>query len=215
MTTGIYCIENTINGKKYIGKGRNVEKRMADPHAECPYLRNALEKYGSPLFKRYLVETCSSEELTDREKYYIKQWGTKVPNGYNLTDGGEGILGYSHGEETKEKVSIALRGKPKSEEHRKKLSEANKGKPKSEEQKKKQSESTRGRVGKPLSDEAKKKLSVINTGKVYSEESRKKKSESLKKRYAVTPYRRRVKDDSANERQFTPRYMRADCSRTI
>jgi hypothetical protein len=26
------------------------------------------------------------------EKYYIKEWNTKVPRGYNLTDGGDGIV---------------------------------------------------------------------------------------------------------------------------
>lgn len=30
---------------------------------------------------------------------------TKVPNGYNLTDGGEGVLGYTHNEERRKKIS--------------------------------------------------------------------------------------------------------------
>jgi hypothetical protein len=31
--------------------------------------------------------------LYDLEKYYIKKYNTKAPNGYNLTDGGDGIFG--------------------------------------------------------------------------------------------------------------------------
>jgi len=43
--------------------------------------------------------------------------------------GNKNALGMSHSDESKMKVSIAQKDKPKSEEHKKKLSEALKGRP--------------------------------------------------------------------------------------
>jgi hypothetical protein len=39
-------------------------------------------------FKREIIEYCDVYELNDKEKLYIKQYNTKFPHGYNLTDGG-------------------------------------------------------------------------------------------------------------------------------
>jgi group I intron endonuclease len=109
LKSGIYCIENIENGKKYIGKGMDVEKRMWDSHKECLVVRRAIKKYGDVII-RYVVEYCESGDLTYWEKYYIKEWNTKVPNGYNLTDGGEGMPGYSHTEEFKKAMSARVKG---------------------------------------------------------------------------------------------------------
>ena len=106
------------------------------------------------------------------EQYYIEVFDTLWPNGYNLTEGGEGCIAC---EETKKKMSNAKKGKPAH----------NKGKPMSEEQKKKLSDSLKGRTspmkgrtspnkGKPMSEEQKKKLSNAHKGKTMSEEQKKK-----------------------------------------
>ena len=55
MTAGIYCIENLINRKKYIGQGLNVEKRMSRNHLRCLVLSNAIKKYGKENFKKYVI----------------------------------------------------------------------------------------------------------------------------------------------------------------
>ena len=47
-------------------------------------------------------ETCSQEELDDKEIELIKKWNTLHPNGYNLTEGG---CGGRHSEITKAKLS--------------------------------------------------------------------------------------------------------------
>lgn len=41
--------------------------------------------------------------MDEKEKFYIKEYNTKAPNGYNLTDGGEGSLGYHPSKETNQK----------------------------------------------------------------------------------------------------------------
>jgi group I intron endonuclease len=108
MTCGIYCIENKINGKKYIGKGKDVFIRMTNPHETCRFINSAIKKYGKENFNRYIVEYCGLNELTEREQYYIQKWNTKTPNGYNLTDGGEGIVNPSP--ETRKKMRKAKLG---------------------------------------------------------------------------------------------------------
>jgi group I intron endonuclease len=105
---GIYCIENVENGKMYIGKGKNVNKRMWQAHEGCVLLEKAIKKYGDAII-RYVIEYCepTNNELDYWEQYYIKEWNTKVPNGYNLTDGGGGVLGQIVSDETRQKSSVS------------------------------------------------------------------------------------------------------------
>ena len=132
MKSGIYCIENKINGMRYIGKGKNILSRMNHPHTNCRYISNAICKYGEDNFNRYVVEYCSIEELENRERYYIKEWNTKSPNGYNLTDGGEGMSNPSP--ETRRLLSVSRSGencfwygKHLPEEMRKSIGNSHKG----------------------------------------------------------------------------------------
>ena len=94
---GIYCIENTINGKRYIGLSRDIERRWIEHRSELnrkdhvnQYLQSAWNKYGEDSFKFYIVELCDEESLSDRECHYIDKYKTLSHEyGYNLTVGGE------------------------------------------------------------------------------------------------------------------------------
>jgi group I intron endonuclease len=94
---GIYCIENVINDKKYIGLSRDIDRRWLEHRSELnrgdhanKYLQSAWNLYGEDTFKFYVIELCIPEELSDRECYYISKYHTlSHENGYNLTTGGE------------------------------------------------------------------------------------------------------------------------------
>lgn len=95
--SGIYCIENIINGKKYIGLSIDIYGRWIDHKNKLlnnnhrnPKLQNSFNKHGIENFKFYILEKCSTEIISDREIYYINKFDTfKSENGYNLTSGGE------------------------------------------------------------------------------------------------------------------------------
>jgi len=102
----VYKITNTINSMSYIGITGDYKRRMRD-HFGCYddcYLHRAIRKYGKKEFKHEIIFGCSSwEDACKEEIEYVKAFNTKRPNGYNLTDGGEGLSNPS--EEIRKKIS--------------------------------------------------------------------------------------------------------------
>ena len=86
----IYKITNLINGKIYIGQTKfTVEKRFKEHAKADSPLGHAIRKYGKKNFKAEVIETCQTfTELNEREIFWIKELNCKVPNGYNIADGG-------------------------------------------------------------------------------------------------------------------------------
>jgi group I intron endonuclease len=112
----VYCATNIINGKKYIGKTNKdkLELRIKE-HIQRAYAGSncifhlAIVKYGSDNFKWEKQYENHEDEfsLFEMEKELICQLNTKTPNGYNLTNGGEGIAGRTVTDNTKEKMSAS------------------------------------------------------------------------------------------------------------
>jgi group I intron endonuclease len=104
--SGIYSITNIINGKIYIGQGQDVKTRMFSYHANCNALLNAFKKYGEENFERKIIEYCPIDKLDEREIYYIKKLETLIPNGYNVSPGGNTPMrGRKHSKKTKKRMS--------------------------------------------------------------------------------------------------------------
>lgn len=107
MSCGIYCIENKTNGKKYIGKSVNIQKRWKEHKSQLcngthvnSYLQHSWDKYGEFAFEFSIIEECAEGDLNDREKYWIEFYNS-FNNGFNLTLGGDGgntIAGYTDAE---------------------------------------------------------------------------------------------------------------------
>ena len=93
----IYQITNLINNKIYIGKTNNPKKRWNnhkynnDPDM---VIARALRKYGANNFKfEILYRNISIDDIDELERKTIKEKNSRVPNGYNVAEGGQGGVG--------------------------------------------------------------------------------------------------------------------------
>jgi group I intron endonuclease len=138
----IYMAVNTTNSKKYVGQAvcwfsngrkwgsikrwRNHVERSLRGICECRALENAIRKYGDESFTLLILEECPVEELNYWEDYYIREYDTIAPNGYNLMSGGGN--GRIHHQETRAKMSETRTGKKHSETTKQRMSLAQMGK---------------------------------------------------------------------------------------
>jgi group I intron endonuclease len=172
----IYIIENKINSKKYVGKTeKQVEIRFKEhirtANKKGPkyfVLHKAITKYGENNFNLKSF-TFPVEKLNEKEKQFIKDLKTKVPYGYNMTDGGDGASfpGKKNG----------MYGKKLSKEHKRSLMNFLVGHKCSEDTKKKMSLNN-GMLNKKHNKSSKlkmrknspinKKVICIETNKIYS-----------------------------------------------
>ena len=127
----VYLIINLVNGKKYVGQTiKTVEKRFKAHARQNTMIGRAIRKHGKENFRFGVIKSCASKSEMDYwEKFFIKTLKTKSPNGYNLTDGGEGIVGLKRTSEHKRKIGIANTGKKRSIESRMKIRASRIGKP--------------------------------------------------------------------------------------
>ena len=93
MSCGIYRIVNNINQHCYIGQSINIESRWVHhknyPKQSSHYpLYQAFEKYGIENFTFEIIEECPSNELDEKEIYWIQYYNSYY-NGYNQTTGGK------------------------------------------------------------------------------------------------------------------------------
>ena len=181
----IYLIKNNINQKIYIGK--HTTDNLDDGYMGSGILiKKAITKYGIENFTKWYLAFCDSEEkLNWLECFYIKKYNAKEC-GYNLSDGGEGMLNPKS--EIREKLSNAHKGeknpnfgKPRSDETKRKISATKKGKHNHKDHKGENNPF----YGKEHSEETKHKISVAMKGKTPSEETKHKISVAKKGKHKV------------------------------
>ena len=147
----IYKITNLINNKIYIGKHKYNKPELDPKYVTSGIsINRAISKYGLNNFKQEIIDIAESElELNQKEIYYIKYYNSFLGEGYNLTEGGDGIsnpskeiieinrqkhLGKKQSEETKKKRNEKLKKVIHSKEWCQKISASNKGQIVGEEQ---------------------------------------------------------------------------------
>jgi hypothetical protein len=167
----------------YVGKGKGRRAYEKSHSVPVPKDKNNIV---------IVLENLTEEQAFQNEMDFISWYG-RVDSGTgilrNLTDGGEGVSGLIHSEETRRKIGEAQKGnthslgKTTSEETKRKIGEAQKGKILSEEHKRKISEAQKGNtnnLGKTTSEETKQKISEAKKGQILSEEHKRKISEAKK-----------------------------------
>ena len=125
----VYITENLRTGKKYVGS--HTTNDLNDNYlGSGQALKLSIKKYGKNNFKRTTLKECETIlEARDLEAYYIKEYNTLSPNGYNISPKGGILFGLScHSEETKNKIGLKSKKRLESQEERDKISLRFKGK---------------------------------------------------------------------------------------
>lgn len=184
---------------RYVGKANNPEQRLARHlcHAKSGtchrdrWIQKLWESGQNPVL--ILLHRATASNWQKLERKWIKHFRNQ-DSLTNVTDGGDGVIGYIFTEKVKQRISVSLKkrfadhpesnpmfGRCHTEEAKQKISLANLGKHHSEEAKQK---IAIARLGNCLSEKTKQKISVSQRGKYISEETKRKMSLSQKKRLA-------------------------------
>lgn len=190
---GIYKITCVINNKVYIGQTKNLKNRKMNHiyklnhniHSNR-YLQEDYNKYGLSNFKFELVEECKTEDLLERETYWINYYGGKESSiTYNFID----LQGASNDAKKyrRKLIEKGIINKSLSEEVKNKIRKAH--------------------LGMKASKESKLKCSNTLKGRIFSEETRRKISENRKGKYTGnTKYTQEFIDILRNEYKNNPNY---------
>lgn len=144
------------NGKAYLGiTTQTAQARFKDHCSEAGRLKreksrggsllhHALNKYPGQAQLEVLVIAEDWDYLCELERKAIQAFGTRKPNGYNLTEGGEGTPGYRMPPESRERQRQAVLGSKWKEDARQRFSEQCRGRIITPETRAKMAEAKRG-----------------------------------------------------------------------
>jgi len=83
----IYKVTDLINGKIYIGQDSKDRKNY---FGSGLLICRAIKSRGKKNFIKQVIDTATClKELNEKERYWIKFYNCKDPNGYNIMDGGQ------------------------------------------------------------------------------------------------------------------------------
>lgn len=103
---GVYLWINNENGNKYVGSSVNLSVRMYTYYSLRSLAKSnrpidrALLKYGFSVFSFYILEYCTSENVLEREQYYLDL----IKPEYNIVEKAGSTLGYKHTEDSLAKM---------------------------------------------------------------------------------------------------------------
>jgi hypothetical protein len=116
MVMGVLYRLDFEGGRSYIGVSfKSAEARLTEHKKSarsgkgCKLVSRAWAKYGEPTL--IVLAIVEDKDLFDTEKRAIIVYGTRSPNGYNQTDGGEGVIGYIYTDEDRAKIGAASKGR--------------------------------------------------------------------------------------------------------
>jgi group I intron endonuclease len=162
---GIYKITSP-NGKVYIGQSKDLHRREGDykrySKKSCRQVKllASIHKYGWDNHLFEIIEECSIETLSTRERFW-QEYYNSVIDGLNCILTKTDFKVASFGAESRKKMSDARKGKKHTENTKKKMSLIKQGKIFSDESKAKISKALKGK-SKIMSEEWKKAIADAN-----------------------------------------------------
>lgn len=119
MTSGVYTITNTVDGKIYVGYSKNMVRRFSGHRSHLNknkhpnvHLQYAFNKYGADCFKFEVLDYCKEEYMPSFENYWVNMLQTIDDRyGYNIMPTSPNDFPTGHSEETKRKISVVHKGR--------------------------------------------------------------------------------------------------------
>ncbi len=107
--SGIYQIQSTINGKRYVGSSISVKSRILGLHLSQLrkgthgniLLQRHVDKYGLKVLQFSILEICNKDKLIEREQYWIDLLNPE----FNICKKAYSQLGVKRSEMTKRRIS--------------------------------------------------------------------------------------------------------------
>lgn len=149
----IYGLKDADGIIRYVGKTVNIKRRMYQH-----------DRYNSWYTGYEIFEEANEINWEEREMYWISYYRESSGWLINQTDGGDGMHGRALSDETKKKISEALRGRKFT--------------------KRRKSNISKSKIGRCLSEDHKAAISAGLKGYVKSEEHRANLSKSISKFYS-------------------------------
>lgn len=203
MTTGVYKIENMINGQCYVGSAVNVPQRFAAHRSMLKLnehhsrkLQRAWLKYGEAAFVFAVIESVQERaQLVEREQFWIEELRAFGERGYNMAPKAGNTLGVKLSPETRARISAVQLGKkrgPRPPEFCAKLSAARRGMVFTPEHCANLSKGKLGKPGRKHTVETRARMSIVQKElkKFVSDETRARLSASHKGRRPTDEARR-------------------------
>lgn len=188
--TGVYCIRNIRNGKRYVGSAAQGFIERWKNHRSClsrgvhknAHLLSAWNKYGADKFVFQILERCLPERCVEREQYWMDYFDVINPKkGYNTCPVAGSVLGMKKTEKQRARQSEIARQMWTDTEHRRKMAETMRLVAADPEVRCRKSEANKRRFAKV---EERYKLSKSHKGKVHSTEHARKVSEATRRAWA-------------------------------
>ena len=102
----IYKITNNLNNKIYIGLKTSTVEESESYYGSGTVIKAAIKKHGIDNFTKTILERdiVDYDYLQERERHYIKLYDSQK-NGYNRTEGGNGVIGWKIDDGYRQKIS--------------------------------------------------------------------------------------------------------------
>jgi len=162
---------------RYIGYAHNVKKRLnrhllravrsLDPTHKERWICKLIDEERLPSFRILeFLDCCRGDKLlAEREQYWIRHARENNHDLTNATDGGEGWSNPS--EETRRRISAALKDKPKTAAHRAAVVAARRARNNYAHTQTTRDKLAAAQRGKTLSEETKRKMSAVQKGRKH------------------------------------------------
>lgn len=195
-------LENRLNG--------HINESKREHHHKAKWVRSLLATGRKPLI--LLVETVTSENWKDRERFWIDHFRKTKCKLTNSCDGGEGTLNPS--DDVREKIAAAQRGKKISEHHRLRIKAAQTGRIVTDETRSRMRAAQINRPSRSHSREARAKIALGQLGKKKTAEHRQKISAARMGISLSTETRSKISESKRKPLKDTETGVIYDCYRS-